>query len=430
MESFICKIRTPQGQITKVKMQEENRLECLKKLKRNGMTPISVEKTLNYPKLDNSNKKKITANVYSNKNYKFDIKTFLNIKESSKVSNEELKLFTQEFYCLKQSNFSNSQALSVIIKNTENKYLKNALIDILENMKSNKYMYKTMKNYNDIFPFIYMNFIKSGELTDNLEKSFLHAINYLDEEEKISKKIKNEIFPNLIIFLLIICVSIFSLIYIIPSIQNIVNSSGENIALPKLTVLCMNIFKLLKKYFYIVILIGVLIFWGVKKYINTPKGKMKYDYFKYKNKLFGKLNYLIDFSNLLKSISFNYNKIRIQDLLEISKNFVDNSYMKLKIEESINNIYLGKDWLNPFENEKKVNSTIIEMIRKSQNRDSKNIIEKVIIYLNKEIENELNNSLKRILEYSYIIIGISIILFLIIILIPCIQAFLGGLLII
>ena len=157
---------------------------------------------------------------------------------------------------------------------------------------------------------------------------------------------------------------------------------------------------------------------------------MKYDYFKYKNKLFGKLNYLIDFSNLLKSISFNYNKIRIQDLLEISKNFVDNSYMKLKIEESINNIYLGKDWLNPFENEKKVNSTIIEMIRKSQNRDSKNIIEKVIIYLNKEIENELNNSLKRILEYSYIIIGISIILFLIIILIPCIQAFLGGLLII
>lgn len=57
MESFICKIRTPQGQITKVKMQEKDKISCLKKLKRNGMTPISVEKTFSIVNLDKNIKK-------------------------------------------------------------------------------------------------------------------------------------------------------------------------------------------------------------------------------------------------------------------------------------------------------------------------------------------------------------------------------------
>ena len=35
MDSFICKVRTPQGQITKVNMQEKDKITCVKKLKRN-----------------------------------------------------------------------------------------------------------------------------------------------------------------------------------------------------------------------------------------------------------------------------------------------------------------------------------------------------------------------------------------------------------
>ncbi len=43
MSKFICKVITPQGQIVKLKMTENDKITCLKKLKKNGMTPISID---------------------------------------------------------------------------------------------------------------------------------------------------------------------------------------------------------------------------------------------------------------------------------------------------------------------------------------------------------------------------------------------------
>lgn len=431
MDSFICKIRTPQGQITKVKMQEKDKITCLKKLKRNGMTPISVEKTFSIIKLDRVTRKqkKVTANIYSKSRRKFEINKKLKIRTSNKVSIQELKQFTQELYILKQSNFSNNHALSIIINNIENEYLKDALRDILNNIKTRKYMYKTMKNYSNIFPFVYVNFIKSGELTNTLEDALVHATAYLEEEEKIKNKIKSEIIPSIVAFSGIIILIILSLLLGIPGLQNILDSSGNNIALPKITLIFMNILKFLVIHWYIFFGVSIIIVGIYIKYINSEQGRYKYDYLKYTNFLFGKLTYLIDFSRLIKSIFLNLrNKMRIQDALEITKNFTKNTYMISKIEEAINNIYMGKDWIIPFEQEKVLNSVIIEMIRKGCKNKSLEVFEKAIRYMDKEIENETNIALKRLLEISYAIVAITLILFLIIFLIPCIHIYLGGLL--
>ena len=43
------------------------------------------------------------------------------------------------------------------------------------------------------------------------------------------------------------------------------------------------------------------------------------------------------------------NGMRIQDALEVSKNVVKNSVMMAMIETSINNIFVGKSWIAPFE---------------------------------------------------------------------------------
>lgn len=433
MDSFICKIRTPQGQITKVKMQEKDKITCLKKLKRNGMTPISVEKTFSIikPDINIKKKKKLTAKIYSDKKKKFTFDKSFNITIKNKVSIKELKKFTQEFYLLKQSNFTNNQALSTIINNTQNEYLKVALIEILNNIKSGKYMYKTMKNYSSIFPFVYINFIKTGELTNNLEESLINAIKFLEEEEKIKNNIKNEIFPSIIAFILIIVIMILLIIFGVPNLQNILYSNGSNIELPKITLFFMNIIKLLITHWYICLAVFFAILYCFIKYINTEKGRYKFDYFKYSNVLIGKITYLIEFARLLKIIYLNLNnKIRIQDALEIAKNFTNNTYMISKIEDAISNVYIGKAWISPFENEKNLNPIIIEMIKKEYDNGSFEILEKSVKYIDKEIENETNILLKKLPEISYFIVGITLILFLIIFLMPFIHIYLGKLLVI
>ena len=65
--------------------------------------------------------------------------------------------------------------------------------------------------------------------------------------------------------------------------------------------------------------------------------------------IFGKLIYSLDFTRLMRSVYLNLqNGMRIQDSLEVSKNVVKNNVMLSVIETSINNIFIGQSWIDPF----------------------------------------------------------------------------------
>ena len=42
-------------------------------------------------------------------------------------------------------------------------------------------MYTTMEYYSDVFPYIYINMIRVGELSGSLTKSLQQAVKYLDD---------------------------------------------------------------------------------------------------------------------------------------------------------------------------------------------------------------------------------------------------------
>ena len=428
MQNFSCKVLTPQGQVVEVKINENDKISCMKKLKRNGMTPISIEPSFNI--LKNKKSKKITATIHSRKKKRtFLLKKLKDIELFNKVSIEEIKDFTEDLYALRKSNFSTKHSLRTIINKTENAYFKECLISVLNAVDSGKYFYKAMKEHKDIFPLVYINLIKTGELTKSFDESLKHAITYLEDEQKIKRKVKNILLPNVLSFFGIIIMLILSILIVIPNLQNILMSYGTNIKMPKILAIISRIINILVKFWYLwlLVLIGFGI-WGVK-YINSEKGKIKIDSLKYNNKLIGKLLYLLDFSRVIRSIFLNLqNKMRIEDALEISKNVTKNTYMFGLIEKSINNVYVGKSWLDVFSNEKILNPIILELLKRSEKTKAVQDFTSALKYLDKDIEKEINKVLKKLPEISYIFVGMALLLFVVTVLIPCMQIYLSGLL--
>ena len=383
------------------------------------MTKISEKNTFNI-----KSKSKRTAKLKKKSKGNFNNILF---GISNKIEIEEIKKFTQEFSLLKKSKFTSSHALITIINNTENEGFKDILREILKNVEQGKFMYEAMEKYSDVFPFIYVNFIKMGEISGKFDESLENAINYLENEEELKNKIQKIIIPNLIVFLGIIVLTIISLFIGIPVIQNIFLTNGTYITVPSSTLILTEfISKIINHWFLITIIIAICIALIIK-YLHTDNGKYKLDYIKYTNPIFGKAKYLIDFSKLLKTLYINMqNKMRIQDALEVSKDVEKNTYMIDTLEKSINNIYIGKSWLEPFENEKILSPIIIEMLKKSSNNKLIDITEKVIKYVDFEIENQINRLLKILPMISYGVVGIAILIFTVVILIPCIQVYLGG----
>lgn len=443
MPTFICKTLTPQGQIVKSRVEDSSRLACIRKLRRNGLTPISVTQTFSIttgsgPKKDARRNIKPEANFSrANKSSRTKSKKAqsgiwdkLNSDIGGggrKITDKDIRIFSQNFYLLKKANFNNIHALRTVIGTTENPRLVTILEDILAGVESGEYMYTTMEYYSNVFPYIYINMIKVGELSGSLELSLEQAVKYLEESETLRKKVRRILLPNIITFVALILGTFIGVFVGVPMLKGIFDSVGSQDSLPAITMAVYNFTVGLQKIWYIpvgVIAIIVALFYS---WIHTPKGRYNFDYFKYTMPIFGKLIYLLDFSRLMQGVLLNLqNGMRIQDSLEVSKNVCKNTVMLSMVETAINNIFVGQSWITPFEEAKLGDTMCIEMMKIGMQTDLAEMLEKMLGYISIDIDNTLQKIVKALPEVSYTFVGIVLIFFVCAVLVPCIQVYMGG----
>lgn len=219
---------------------------------------------------------------------------------------------------------------------------------------------------------------------------------------------------------------IFGTIFILPEIQKVFNSIGEGVRLPEPTLKFMALVDNLTLYWYIPVGIIAIIALLVVGYISTPKGKYNWHYFKYKAPIFGRLIFGIDFSRLMRAMLLNLkNGMRIQEALNVSKSVVKNYVMLSIIETSINNILIGGSWIEPFEKSGLCSSMEIEMLKIGMQTDLPDMMEKLLDYMDVDIQNSLNKIMKVLPEISYSFVGILLIILVVVLLVPCIQLYMG-----
>jgi type II secretory pathway component PulF len=162
-------------------------------------------------------------------------------------------------------------------------------------------------------------------------------------------------------------------------------------------------------------------------WLSTPRGRYDFDYFKYTMPIFGKLMYLLDFSRLMQCTLLNLqNGMRIQDSLEVSKSVVKNTVMMSMVETAINNIFIGQSWIEPFEEAGLGDAMCIEMLKIGMQTDLPEMIDKMLDYVESDINNTLEKIVKVLPEISYIFVGVVLIFFVCAVLVPCISMYMGG----
>ena len=186
MPIYIYRAITKDGQVVSNKVEAFNKYILLKKLKENGLSPIEVKlpahtqnkKTVNKQKRNiesnNSILKEMRIKEVEKKKYQKKVNPLQQDIQigAQKITRRDIVVFTQNFYLLKKANFNNVHALSTIIETTENTSLKAVLEDILLGVEAGDYMYVTMEYYSNVFPPIYINMIKVGELSRFAYKLF------------------------------------------------------------------------------------------------------------------------------------------------------------------------------------------------------------------------------------------------------------------
>ena len=442
MPTYIYKAVNKNGLIVRNRVEEGSKIALIRKLKANGLAPISINQTI-ARKIQPATKKKRNVNniqevmrnagttqLDSASNRKMSnidlVKSYFEMQK--KITERDLVIFTQNFYLLKKANFNNVHALSTIIESTENMAFVGILEDILAGVEAGDYMYKTMEYYSNVFPFIYINMIRVGELSGSLETSLQQAVEYLDNSTAITKKIKGILIPNLAQFALLIVMLFVGALYALPQVQGVLDSLGASKdVIPAATLAFQAFLRGFLKWWPIPAAMIVAAITAVIFYIQTPKGRYKFHYFKYTMPIFGKLIFSLDFSRLMKAMLLNLkNGMRIQDALEVSKNVINNYVMLSIIENSLNNILLGESWIEPFKKSGLASSMITEMLKIGMQTDLPEMMDKLVEYMEIDIDNTIEKITMVLPQVMYSVVGVVLIFFVVIVLVPMIQIYFGN----
>lgn len=152
MPIYRYRAMTTNGMIVTNTIEESSKYLAIKKLKRNNLIPINVDKSLQRKKsnrtvrkntksiddvLKNVDTSDLLANRQKAKTTYFD-KIYHSITKSDRVTVRDVIVFTQNFYLLKKANFNNIHALNTIIDSTENYTFRGILEDILAGVEARR----------------------------------------------------------------------------------------------------------------------------------------------------------------------------------------------------------------------------------------------------------------------------------------------------
>ena len=439
MATYTYKALTKRGMVVRNRVEAPTKQSLIKLLKSNEMLPISVTKIpyggskvkrkqkRNVSNIDDMMKNLNTTKIDVGEKKSSYQKLRSYFTKQQKITSRDIVVFTQNFYLLKKANFNNIHALKTIIDSTENYIFREILEDILAGVEEGEYIYTTMEYYSDVFPYIYINMVKVGELSGSLTTSLEQAVTYLEETDALNRKLKSILVPNIIQFVLLLVMLFVGTLVAIPAIQNVYDEIGTSDTLPAVTLWFQKFLDKLIEFWYIPVLIilgivGVIVF-----YVHTPKGKYNFHYFKYKAPIFGELIFALDFSRLMRAMLLNLeNGMRIQESLEVSKNVVKNYVMLSMIETAINNILVGSSWIEPFEQSGLTTPMQTEMLKIGMQTDLTEMIRKLVEYMQIDIDNIMNKIMKALPQVVYVIVGVVLIFFVLVVLVPCVQLYMGN----
>ena len=90
------------------------------------------------------------------------------------------------------------------------------------------------------------------------------------------------------------------------------------------------------------------------------------------------------------------------------------------------NILIGESWITPFERSGLASSMITEMLKIGMQTDLTEMMEKLVEYMQIDINITLENIMKTLPQVMYVIVGVVLIFFVIVVVVPMIEVYMGN----
>jgi type IV pilus assembly protein PilC len=163
-----------------------------------------------------------------------------------------------------------SRALSVINRQSRNKFLKTIVADLEEEVKKGTSFHEALMKHNKVFSRLFIAMTKAGEESGTLADALKVVARQMDRAYNLERKIKGAMIYPAIILSAIVVIGVLMLIYVVPTLSNTFKELG--VELPTATRIIIGTSDFMANHVFMVFGILIAFFVGVMAFTKSKFG--------------------------------------------------------------------------------------------------------------------------------------------------------------
>jgi type IV pilus assembly protein PilC len=171
------------------------------------------------------------------------------------VNTKALVTFTRQFSTLQDAGLPVLRSLKILEKQMKPGVLKNALIDVVDDVESGSTLSEAFGKHPKCFDRLYVNMLKAGEAGGALEIILKRLADFKEKAQSLKRRITGAMVYPIVVITVAVSILSFIMIFIIPKFEKIF--ADFRLPLPWLTIKLMNTSRWFVKYWYVLPLVPV-----------------------------------------------------------------------------------------------------------------------------------------------------------------------------
>lgn len=204
----------------------------------------------------------------------------------AQVKNKEVVIFSRQLSTLVSAGVPLVQGLS-ILEAQASKLFQPVVAAIKADIEAGLSIADAMKKHPQVFSTLYVSMIRAGEVGGILDTILERLSAYLEQAEQLKSKIKAAMMYPVVLTTVALGVTVFLLVFVIPTFKNIFSGFGAELPLP--TRIVIGLSDGLKSNFLYIVPVFIGLFVGFQKFRKTSAGAEKIDTLMLQLPVFGEL---------------------------------------------------------------------------------------------------------------------------------------------
>lgn len=303
-----------------------------------------------------------------------------------KLGGEGLAIFTRQFSTMISAGIPVLECLDILEEQAEDPGFKTCVQQVVEDVRSGSDLSQALMRHPIVFDRIYVNMIKAGEASGQLDTILQRLAEYIESTEQLKRDIKGAMTYPVVSLVMILGITTFLLVFIIPKFQDIFLALKVDLPLP--TIIVLGVSAALTRYWHNLIMITIGLIMIFKWYKSTDSGGYVIDRMLLKMPVFGVLFQKIALSRFTKTFATLLRSgVPILGALDIVSATAGNRVVEEAVTNAKESIRQGENLAKPLSDSPVFPPMVVRMIAIGEKSGAlEQLLEKISEFYDQQVE--------------------------------------------